>query len=212
MQAVQNDTIKANDNGLFAADMAGKFRKWLEANGYPVRDSGAGQFFQVRLPSGNRWLAVERGKGGSIVTPVVLREVIDTFLSGSVSAKTLALAVASGNHTQTKPTQAATTAPASNGATSKNFHVMPVGTTLVHDAPGCKSQSCASAAPTPAPVEDAQYLSDLRDDFALHAPIPFPALYASTGLPVDEEMLVHVQLRWRYADLMMKYRTTMSGE
>lgn len=54
--------------------------------------------------------------------------------------------------------------------------------------------------------KDAQYLSDLRDDFALHAPLTIPGFASRTDLQD------HVNARWEYADLMMAARAAKYGD
>lgn len=50
---------------------------------------------------------------------------------------------------------------------------------------------------TPSSQTDTQYLQDLRDDFALHAPL---------WLKDGESMADHADRRWKYAEAMMKAR------
>lgn len=50
---------------------------------------------------------------------------------------------------------------------------------------------------TPTSQADTQYLQDLRDDFALHAPL---------WLKDGESMADHADRRWKYAEAMMKAR------
>lgn len=52
----------------------------------------------------------------------------------------------------------------------------------------------------------AQYLSDLRDDLALHAPFNLPECFT------QEQLERHIKCRWAYADLMIKHRTTKAGD
>lgn len=194
VQAVRSD-IKSNDTRTLPQDLVIPFRAWLEARGVAVSDSGGGQYFRVRLEGQQRWLAIERGKGGAPVTPVALRNLIGDFLQdpSALVLRTVAPAPAVSDE-------------------NPNFQILPLGAVPAPAAANkprvrCKGAGCAKAVP-PAPTEDAQYLSDLRDDFALHAPFSFDGL-----IHVNEETLESlVQLRWQYADLMMKHRPPVYGD
>lgn len=61
--------------------------------------------------------------------------------------------------------------------------------------------SCQGAQKSAAPLS--RYLSDLRDDFALHAPLLW-----------DDELsaLENANRRWEYADVMLATRTTQDGD
>lgn len=61
---------------------------------------------------------------------------------------------------------------------------------------GTKETSASSAA-------DQRYLSDLRDDLALHAPVPWDPEVSA------EQNAIR---RWKYADVMLATRTTKDGD
>lgn len=50
----------------------------------------------------------------------------------------------------------------------------------------------------PAPAADLQHLEDLRDDFAIHCPLP---------MREGEDLATYADRRWAYADLMMAKRS-----
>lgn len=165
MQQADNQAIRVrvNDIGLLGIEQMPAFRQYLEAKGVPVRDSGSGQFFSVRLPGELRWLAIERGAAGFPVTSDKLRPFITGFINvPEVQSDRPAeeLIEAAMQHSLRQPRPAAK--PALSG-----------------------------------------YLSDLRDDFALHAP-----LYQGEA----ESLSAFANRRWEYADEMIKARSVMSGE
>jgi hypothetical protein len=168
------------------AEQIPAFRVYLEESGLLVRDSGAGQFFHVRLPELPRWLPIERGRAGAPVTPDVLRPFVASFLKKPLDS-------AIGDVRAVRY--------AAERAVARAALALPVSV-----APALESIPLIDPQLSPAPTDDAQYLSDLRDDFALHAPIPLPALFT------QEQFERHVKGRWAYADLMMAARTTKAGD
>lgn len=78
-------------------------------------------------------------------------------------------------------------------AASKSFHVLPRDAVLVTD-PGVKPALSA---------RQREYLRDLRDDFALRAPLV---------LDEGESMAAFADRCWSFADLMIKRRPTMAGD
>ena len=196
-----------NDTGLLNAEQIPAFRAYLVESGLQVRDSGAGQFFHVRLPELARWLPIERGRAGAPVTPDVLRPFIASFLK-------LPLATAIGEVRAARQ--------AAERAVARTALVLPVECAPVEglriDPANGQDKSvetvvrCNKGAVQevidirkPAMTDDAQYLSDLRDDFAVHA--PNLAHFGHIG-----DMTELVRLRWEYADLMMAARTTKAGD
>ena len=173
MQQVAATPPIVNDTGMLNAEQVPAFRAFLVENGVEVRDSGAGQFCHVRLPQQSRWWPIERGRAGAPVTPEVLRGHINQF--------------------KLRPSLA--TCPA---------------TITVPPLPG-NAQFDNLPAPVPAPVSPAgatitplpRYLSDLRDDFALHAPLVQQE---------NESLAAFADRRWEYADVMISARTTKAGD
>lgn len=178
MQQVAATTIIVNDSGLLTADQIPAFRAFLVAEGFEVRDSGAGQFFHARFPGAQRWLPIERGRAGAPVTPQVLRQYVTSF-------QTQPPAGATGKARSDRPGELA----AARAALS-----LPV-------AVPTPAADVAEPAPTPAPLS--RYLSDLRDDLALHAPL--------FQMP-DESLRSFAIRRWEYADVMISTRTTKAGD
>ena len=78
--------------------------------------------------------------------------------------------------------------------TEQHFHLMPLGAAQ-------RTKQTASPLATPAPLS--RYLSDLRDDLALHAPIPWNP---------DLSDLENANRRWQYAEVMLATRTTQDGD
>lgn len=188
-----------NDTGLLNAEQIPAFRAYLVESGLQVRDSGAGQFFHVRLPELARWLPIERGRAGAPVTPDVLRPFIASFLK-------LPLATAIG---EVRAARHAAERNVARAALAQPVVAAPVAQ-FQEQAEAPARAAMADVAPfvvdSLASTAETQYLSDLRDDFALHAPIPLPALFT------QEQFERHVKGRWAYADLMMAARTTKAGD
>ena len=185
MQQTAVVSPSGNDIGLMNAIKMPEFQKYLESAGHEVRTGGAGQFCHVRLRESARWLPIERGRGGAPVTPLALREEVNSFLHAqrSMLSGVLATEIAQRSGSRGK---ASPSAPAAND-------------------PPPKSLVVSSNGETRAPIDDAQYLSDLRDDFAVHA--PNLDRFSQTG-----DMADLVRLRWEYADLMMAARSNTSGD
>jgi len=55
----------------------------------------------------------------------------------------------------------------------------------------------------PAPAADLQHLEDLRDDFAIHCPLP---------MLEGEDLATYADRRWAYADLMMSKRNPQDAD
>lgn len=206
MQNVAATTTIVNDSGLVRADQIPAFRAYLEESGLQVRDApGAGQFFHVRSPDNARWLPIERGRAGAPVTPQVLRSYVDGFLRtpldsavGQVRAQRQAAERAVARAALAQPT--AVDVPAGN---SDAPLVLFAGVKEGKDGPEVRVSSRQGQTLTS--PDDAQYLSDLRDDFAVHA--PNLGHFANVG-----DLAELVRLRWEYADLMMAARTTQAGD
>lgn len=175
MQQAAATAIIVNDIGLLKAEQIPPFRTFLMANGVLARDAGAGQFCHVLLPDTTRWLPIERGRGGAPVTPANLRHLVDAFLEKQAEA-------------------------------SKAGPVTLVAVEAVAPAkekPGCTRQ-CTAPGPARSPAEQ-QYLDDLRDDFAMHAPIDLHSDH-------PDDLRINAIRRWQYADMMMATRTTQAGD
>lgn len=162
--------IIVNDTGLLNADQVPAFRAFLEASGLEVRDSGAGQFFHFRLADTKRWLPVERGRAGAPVTPNVLRPFIEQFTGRPPRV--------------VSPIQIVAALPVADAALK------------TREKPCSLSCQPRPAFKEPAPLD--AYLSDLRDDLALHAPLQ--------QLP-KESVLAFAIRRWEYADVMLATRS-----
>ena len=175
-----------NDIGLLNAEQIPDFRVFLEESGLQVRDSGAGQFFHVRLPELPRWLPIERGRAGAPVTPDVLRPFVASFLKKPLDS-------AIGDVRAARLT--------AERAVARAALALPV--TVVSAAPDLEPIPLIDPQLSPAPTDDAQYLSDLRDDLALHAPVRW-----------DPELsdVQNANRRWEYADVMLAARTTKAGD
>ncbi|WP_219097602.1 hypothetical protein [Pseudomonas sp. UMAB-40] len=192
MQQAECKAVMVNDIGLLNADQVPAFRAFLEKSGLQVRDSGAGQFFHFRLPDVRRWLPVERGRAGAPVTPDVLREYICQF-----NKKPLHAAMGAFR----PPVAGAIATPAnSEPAGSASPALEPIR--LVEPA-------VLSMAPLGARLEFKQpaplsrYLSDLRDDLALHCPLVQQH---------NESVRSFAIRRWEYADVMLSTRSAQSGD
>lgn len=187
-----------NDTGLLNAEQIPAFRAFLVESGLETRDSGAGQFFHVRLPELSRWLPIERGRAGAPVTPDVLRPFIASFLK-------LPLATAIGE------VRAARHAAERNVA--RAALAQPVVVEVATDpmtqfqeqatAPARAAMAALEPVDRKAPAPLSRYLSDLRDDLALHAPVRW-----------DPELSAEANAirRWEYADVMLATRTTKAGD
>ena len=254
MQAKQSVAVErrapgatiVNDIGLLSAEQIPAFWTFLVESGLQVRDSGAGQFFHVRLPELPRWLPIERGRAGAPVTPDVLRPFIASFLKkpldrvmGEVRAARQAaervvaraafaqpVVVEPAAYNLDLPTllgQAEAPARAAMNAVAELSPHLAINAPVTHEfqsfgeqravqralkapAPAAQVVSHQGQALKSAPTDDAQYLSDLRDDFALHAPITL------TKNATKHDLEVHVSNRWEYADMMMAARTTKAGD
>lgn len=222
-----------NDIGLLNAEQIPAFRVYLEESGLLVRDSGAGQFFHVRLPELPRWLPIERGRAGAPVTPDVLRPFVASFLKrpldsvmGEVRAARQAAERAVARAALAQPLtqlleQAEAPAHAAMNAVAE-LAPLAINAPVTHEFQSLGEQRAAQRALTapapaaqtlkPAPTDDAQYLSDLRDDFALHAPFTWNDINGTVAGAEDDGLEYFVQLRWRYADLMLAARTTKAGD
>lgn len=203
MQQVAATTTIVNDIGLFDAQQIPAFRAFLEKQGLQVRDGGAGQFFHARLPDLARWLPIERGKAGAPVTPALLRSFVDQFVYTLVES---APARAARQTAERAVARAALSLPR-ECAPVEHAESDPGETVICTNALACRPPvSLQGSQVRKLPVEDAQYLSDLRDDFALHAPIPLGQF------ATDQDMRDNAIRRFQYADLMMAARTTQAGD
>jgi hypothetical protein len=200
MNAVAGD-IKTNDAGLLQPEQMPGFRTWLENYGVAVRDGGAGQHFHVRI-DGKRWLPVERGKAGVAVTPVAMRPLIDAYITATSPSTLL---VAGADVTTLKGSTAPSPArPVIDRRTPRSAdQIMSESVALATDKKRAREQQALERQYQ----ADKQYLSDLRDDFAVHAPFSHGGFPNEPG---DLERLV--QLRWQYADLMMQARAAKVGD
>lgn len=204
-----------NDIALFSAEQIQAFREYLEESGLQVRDSGSGQFFHVRLPELSRWLPIERGRGGVPVTPEVLRPFVTSFLKfplGSVRSDfraarlaaerrvpRVALAQPVGQFLEKAeaPAHAAIN-------TVKELSSQSINAPDAREFQSLGEQRAASRALKVARAQPlSRYLSDLRDDLALHAPLVQLA---------NESLRAFAIRRWEYADLMLATRTNMAGD
>ncbi|RUT30854.1 hypothetical protein WG29040_23225 [Pseudomonas sp. PAMC 29040] len=186
MQKVERKAAIVSDSAQLSIEQIHAFRKFLEACGLTVRDGSGDQFFHARLPGAKRWTPVERGRGGVPNTPGVLRMYLDNFLS--------------------VPAPALEAVPSSAGLSiyAADDCVPLLGKpTVMGQVSATKHRSCLL---TDKEKEDAQYLRDLRDDFALHAPLAIPGFASRTDLQA------HVNARWEYADLMMAARAEKYGD
>jgi hypothetical protein len=206
MQNVAATTTIVNDTGLVSAEQIPAFRAYLVESGLRVRDSGAGQFFHVQVPGGTRWLPIERGRAGAPVTPQLLRSYVDGFLRtplntavGQVRAERQAAERAVARAALDLPRECAP-APEHQPLHEQRKAFRESLKTTTAQLVSTQGVSLKSTG-------DAQYLSDLRDDFALHAPIPPLGKH-----PTEQELEQHVIRRWEYADLMIKHRTTQAGD
>lgn len=193
MQQVERKAAIVSDSAQLSIDQIQAFRKFLEACGLTVRDGSGDQFFHARLPGAKRWTPVERGRGGVPKTPGVLRTYLDNFLSVPAPAPEAVASSAGDGCTPMlcKPVQ---DLPVLDRCTKPS--VTDQGSAITHRAYLLTDKEKA----------DAQYLRDLRDDFALHAPFGIPA-FASRA-----DLQGHVNARWEYADLMMEARTAKYGD
>lgn len=222
MQTVAATTTIVNDTGLVSAEQIPAFRAYLEESGLQVRDAGAGQFFHVRWQySGRtRWLPIERGRAGAPVTPQLLRPLVDRFLKnpldravGEVRAERQAAERAVAREALAQPT-VVEALPGYTAAFKAQVEA-PVRAALEAIAPFIEEPEAIKAPAAQlvsdqdvalASTADAQYLSDLRDDFALHAPITLPMNATA------QDMVDNAVRRWQYADLMMAARTAKAGD
>jgi len=194
-----------NDIGLLNAEQIPAFRVFLEESGLLVRDSGAGQFFHVRLPELPRWLPIERGRAGAPVTPDVLRPFVASFLKkpldsvmGEVRAARQAAERAVARAALDLPLNVFSASPAL---------LEPIRPVEPEQSVVTSSQGVAfmpALAKQAAPLSS--YLSDLRDDFALHAPIPLCSLHT------EDDLMNHAIRRWEYADVMLSTRSVKAGD
>lgn len=185
-------TTTVNDSGLVRADQIPAFRAYLVESGLQVRDApGAGQFFHVRSPDNARWLPIERGRAGAPVTPQVLRSYVDGFLRTPLDSA-VGQVRAQRQAAERAVARAALALPA---VVEPAPEPVPVPAAQVVSTQGVALKSTV----------DAQYLSDLRDDFAVHAP-------DMTRFCLIGDLTELVRLRWEYADLMMAARTAKAGD
>ena len=180
MQQVERKAAIANDVGQLGIDQVSEFRAYLVACGFMARDGSGDQFFHVRRPDdqSRRWIPIERGRGGVPKTPGVLRKYLDAFLSAPASP--FREAVVSSARLASVPGTALelpVEAPAQLVSTLQAFKIVQ--------------------------ADDAQYLSDLRDDLALHAPLVKRA---------DESVHQFAVRRWEYADVMLITRSVKYGD
>lgn len=207
MQNVAATTTIVNDIGLVSAEQIPAFRAYLVESGLRVRDSGPGQFFHVcwAYSGRTRWLPIERGRAGAPVTPQLLRPLVDSFLKnpldravGEVRAERQAAERVVARAALDLPRECAPVEPLALDPASgqdKSFEVVVC----------TKQGKSLEVIDIRKPDADAQYLSDLRDDFAVHAPTL--AHFGHVG-----DLAELVRLRWEYADLMMAARTTKAGD
>jgi hypothetical protein len=196
-----------NDIGLLNAGQIPAFRVYLEESGLLVRDSaGSGQFFHVRLPELPRWLAIERGCGGAPVTPDVLRPFVASFLKKPLDSA-IGEVRAARQSAERAVARAALALPASVvGAAEPALESVHATVTRKLQAAASESWRQPGHAPVAAPAPLSRYLSDLRDDLALHAPISLPVN------PSADDMLHNAIRRWAYADMMLATRTAKAGD
>lgn len=203
MQQVERKA--ATFNGSLSTEQLLEFRKFLEVSGLTVRDGSGDQFFHVRLPGSPRWVPVERGRGGSPVIRGGLQAYLDRFLSCPAPALE-ALRIRAGRADSFAGAGDETPPTPQLGKSAQDFPMPARCTKTPVTDQGSAIQVTRQLCPTAKSVDEAQYLSDLRDDFALHAPVVLPEVFTA------EQLERFVQLRWRYADLMIKHRTTMAGD
>lgn len=185
-----------NDIGLLKAEHIPQFRSFLESKGVQVRDAGAGQFCHVRMPNLPRWMPIERGRGGAPVTPVVLRTLVEEFL------------VRTGLSRELKQVLSIAEAPAraAIAALAPTLQAQELQSPAAPEMPLTQVSSFqgSSDIKTPAPLN--RYLSDLRDDLALNAPISL------SKNATEDDLRNHAINRWAYADMMLATRTTQDGD
>lgn len=191
-----------NDIGLLNAEQIPAFRVYLEESGLQVRDSGAGQFFHVRLPELPRWLPIERGRAGAPVTPDVLRPFVASFLKkpldsvmGEVRAARQAAERAVARAAFAQPVVVEPATDPSGLALFLGQAEAPARAAMAEVAPFVVDSLASTA--------EAQYLSDLRDDLALHAPLSWNGFESLRDFAIR---------RWQYADMMLATRTTKAGD
>lgn len=207
MQQVAATTTIVNDIGLIDAVQVPAFRAFLEQKGLQVRDGGAGQFFHARLADLPRWLPIERGKAGAPVTPALLRSFVDQFVDQRATPHGESAEARSVRQSAERAVARAALSLPRECAPVEPAESEPCKTAICTNAVACRPPvTLQGGQPRKPPVEDAQYLSDLRDDFALHAPIALPESFTT------EQLKRHIDGRWRYADLMMLARHTQAGD
>lgn len=185
-QLEQRAPIITNDYGLIQPHQVDSFRAWLDRSGCVTKDGGAGQFFHVKTSLG--WAPVQRGARNKVVTPLALRVVIGDYTKSmprpaSPAAVNILVQAAEPSCAQT----AANDAPVASRVL-----------TLAGKNSGGQ-HSTPSPAPAPATEDDSLYLSDLRDDFAVHAYLP---------MKKDEPLHDYALRRWEFASLMVQLRST----
>ena len=206
MQQVERKA--ATFNGSLSTEQLLEFRKFLEVGGLTVRDGSGDQFFHVRLPGSPRWVPVERGRGGAPVIRGGLQAYLDRFLSCPAPAMA-ALRVRAARPATELEFPVEVVKALSHPRLGQHMQGLPVierSTNSPITDQGSAIHGDRQLCPTAKSVDDAQYLSDLRDDFAVHAPIFMPVS------PSSADLENHVNARWEYADLMMAARTAKAGD
>lgn len=206
MQQVERKA--ATFNGSLSTEQLLEFRKFLEVCGLTVRDGSGDQFFHVRLPGSPRWVPVERGRGGAPVIRGGLQAYLDQFLSCPAPAME-ALRVRAERPATELEFPVEVVKALSHPQLGQHMRGLPVIERCTNSPitdQGSAIHGDRQLCPTAKSVDDAQYLSDLRDDFALHAPLPIPAFFSLADLQRN------VNARWEYADLMMAGRTAKAGD
>lgn len=208
MQQVELKAAIANGSGKLGIDQIPTFRKFLGLSGLTVRDGSGDQFFHVRLPGSPRWVPVERGRGGAPVIRGALQAYLDQFLSCPAPAieAVFSLANISGTEPEFPVELVKALSHPQLGQYVQDLPVIERCTNSPITDQGSAIHGDRQLCPTAKSVDDAQYLSDLRDDFAVHAPIFMPVS------PSSADLENHINARWAYADLMMKRRAMKSGD
>ncbi|MBD8671596.1 hypothetical protein [Pseudomonas lurida] len=191
-QLEQRAPIITNDYGLILPHQVEPFRAWLKRNGCVTKDGGAGQFFHVKTALG--WAPVQRGARNKVVTPLALRPVISDFQSARPAP-----AFSSPDNILVQVAEPACAPIAANDVPASSRVLSLAGKT--GSVPSTSSAPAAEAdAPCVSVAEnDALYLSDLRDDFAVHAYLP---------MKKDEPLHDYALRRWEFASLMVQLRST----
>jgi len=221
MNAIAHDILKQNDTDLLKPHQLEGFRHYLVSQNCKVRKGNSkGQFLFVETSAG--WAALQRGAGGSVKTPIALRAVIHDYLK-TPAARSVSLAqcikqaalvpveaaVAAAVATPElapAPAAAAEAGRITGEGSSRAFQILPLGAAPAPAAVARARQMAKDGyvAIIEAPKEiDLQHLQDLRDDFAIHCPLP---------MHEGEDLATYADRRWAYADVMMTKRFPMDAD